>query len=90
MSVWFCPFRRFEIGCLFPPTTPTDSVPPQLHNRRSLMVSLHLPDNLKLMDLSRHYLMDTAKVKAGDVDSSVDVSHLLEDSSSDEDDEIDD
>lgn len=70
--------------------TPTDSVPPQLHNRRSLMVSLHLPDNLKLMDLSRHYLMDTAKVKAGDVDSSVDVSHLLEDSSSDEDDEIDD
>ena len=29
-------------------------------------------------------------VKAGDVDSSVDVSHLLEDSSSDEDDEIDD
>ena len=53
------------------------------------MVSLHLPENLKLLDLSRHYLMDTAKVKAGDVDSSVDVSHLLEDSSSDEDDEID-
>ena len=54
------------------------------------MVSLHLPEYLKLMDLSRHYLMDAAKVKAGDVDSSVDASHLLEDSSSDEDDEIDD
>ena len=77
-------------GCL----APTDSLPthtsPSRHGRRSLMVSLHLPENLKLMDLSRHYLMDAAKVKAGDVDSSVDVSHLLEDSSSDEDDEIDD